>query len=806
MTTSETHTSGPKPELLAPAGSHDAYLAAVANGADAVYLGLREFNARRGAANFSLDELAEVTRHAHLRGRRIYLTANVLALPGELDGAMDVVESAWGAGVDAVIVQDLGLLRSIRAELPDVRVHASTQLNAHNSSAIAALASLGVSRVTLARETSLEEIAAMRAASSVELESFVHGSLCFCYSGQCLMSSAIGGRSANRGMCAQPCRMPYRLVDPKGEDADTPGAYLLSPKDLAGITVLPRLIASGVSALKVEGRMKSAEYVALVVGVYRAALDRAWADPDDFAITPGEWATLEEAFSRGFTEGSLTGKHGDERMSYRRPNNRGVPVGRVAGLGEGRATVTLDRALDAADTIEVWTGRGRFAQRVGPMQLGGKPALQAPAGARASLGLERPVGAGDRIFRVANASLLDAARRTYNEDRAAVPLSIAVTLRVGAPASLTLSAPGGTATVTGPVVEAARTKRVTPEEVMEHVGRLGGTPYVPDEWSLELDPAAGIGFSTLHALRRDAVAALDEARLAPWSGRAGRTHRAPAERPAGRPSSRPACGLVVATGDLPVAEACLAAGADRCLLAVTAADEPRPLPDGVSALLPRIAHDTELEALLRWAAEGESPVAGELGMLRLLSESGVAAEADWGLNAANAATAAALADLGASSVWASPELSGRQLAALVAASPVPVGVLVAGRLELMVAEHCVLSASANCDRRCATCGRRRRMWTLRDQKGYAFPVTTDAMGRAHLYNAVPLDLSRAVDEILAAGISEVRLDLFGATADEAARVTTAWRDILTDAAAGRPGTDRALFDPATTGHFYRGVR
>ncbi|HEY3317309.1 MAG TPA: DUF3656 domain-containing protein [Coriobacteriia bacterium] len=800
----ERHTHAP--ELLAPAGGRDAFVAAVANGADAVYLGMKELNARRGAENFTLEQLSEAARYAHLRGRKVYLTANILVLEHEMQTALHSVSDAWEAGVDAVIVQDLGLMRLIRRELPDVRVHASTQLNAHNAASVEALADLGVARVTLARETSVGEIAAMAAASRVELESFVHGALCFCYSGQCLMSSVIGGRSANRGLCAQPCRLPYQLVDERGHETVCPGAFLLSPKDLAGITVLPDLVRSGVSALKIEGRMKSAEYVALVTGVYRAALDRAAADPDAFAVTAAEWGTLEEAFSRGFTEGSLTGKSQAERMSWRRPNNRGVPVARIASMSAGRATLALDRALDAEDTIEVWTGRGRFAQRAGRMTVAGKPAPVAPAGARAELELEQTANAGDRVFRVANASLLDAARRTYAHPRQTVPLEIAVVVRAGLPLTITASAAGSTATATGPVVELARTKHVTAEEVMEHVGRLGGTPYVADAWQLEIDPAAGIGFSTLHAVRRDALEALDAARLAPWTERAPRRPRI--ESPSGRErvvrAGPPE--LVASVASLEAARACLDSGADRVLLAVAHVGPSVPLPAGVEPLLPRVVHEAELPGLLGWTHGAKRVTTGNLGVLAMLASQGIRTDADWGLNVVNPWAAETLADLGAGMLWASPELNGRQLAALAGGSSLPVGALVFGRLELMVAEHCVIAAGRDCDRSCLGCARRARRWRLRDAKGYEFPVTTDVAGRSRVYNAVTLDLSRSVRELAEARLAAVRLELETSSAEEAAEAVGAWRRVLEEAEAGMPAPASPLVEPATTGHFYRGVR
>lgn len=793
-----------RPELLAPAGGRDAFLAAVANGADAVYLGLKDLNARRGAENFSLDDLRETTRYAHLRGRKVYLTANILVLADEMADALKTVAGAWEAGVDAVIVQDLGLMSVIRATMPEVRIHASTQIDAHNVASVRVLADLGVSRVTLARELSIAEIARISAEAGVEVESFVHGALCFSYSGQCLMSSMIGGRSANRGLCAQPCRLAYALVDDRGHETPCPGAYLLSPKDLAGITVLPDLARGGVAALKIEGRMKSPEYVALVTGVYRAALDRAVADPEGFAVTPAEWATLEEAFSRGFTEGSLTGRRQADRMSWRRPNNRGVPVGRLAAVSGTSATLALERALDAADTIEVWTGRGRFAQKAGRMKLAGNPLEHAPGGSKVEIALEGAASTGDRVFRVVNASLLDAARRSYAHERAGVPLELAVRVRVGEPLSVTVSASGACATASGALIEPARTKRVTAEEVMEHVGRLGGTPYVADAWELEIDPQAGVSFSALHAVRRDAIEALDRRRLAAWGERPRREARPPTTAAPVRASRAPE--LVAVVSSFEAAEACLRVGADRVLIATAFVGGPADLPARVELLLPRIAHDAPFADLISLVREGGRATTGNLGVLRALRERDVRVDADWGLNVVNQWTAEVLGDLGAGMAWASPELSGRQLAALAASSPLPVGAVVFGRTELMVAEHCVISAGEACDRRCERCVRRARAWRLRDAKGYEFPVTTDAEGRTRIYNSVTLDLSRSIRELLDARLAALRLDLESAAPQESAEAVAAWRRILDEALAGAPAPAEPLVQPATSGHFYRGVR
>ena len=793
------------PELLAPAGGPEAFRAAVANGADAVYLGVETLNARRSAENFTLDSLVGHCRDAHLAGVAVYLTANVVVLPEELQQALDLIDAAWGCGVDAVIIQDLGLIRVVREKLSHVRVHTSTQLNTHNSATIRVLAALGVARVTLSREVSLEEIESFVRLGDIEIESFAHGALCVCYSGQCLMSSLIGGRSANRGQCAQPCRLPYELVDATGTAIETPGAHLLSPRDLAAVAVLDRLVEAGVAAIKIEGRMKSAEYVALVTGVYRAALDRAAVDPQTYQVSDGEQAVLGEAFSRGFSEAYLVGERGNDMMSYMRPNNRGVPVGRVAAVHAGFVTISLDAPLDAEDTIEFWTSAGRFAQETGTLTFDGGAHATAPRGVSATLLVQQAVGVGDRVFRVRNAALTSAAKRSYTDAGPTVPLRFTVRVLEGRPVQVTVAdETGRSGEAQGPVVETARTKALSSEEIAEHVGRLGGTPYLAQSWDIELSAGVGIGFSALHRVRREALAAYEAVVLAPWSSRV-EVHPQMPRTPRTRKGSQDVAELVVATESHSVARAALQAGAHAVHIpAHLYRDEDRSEPAMVP-VLPRILHDREFAGAFGVVRSGARVVAGNLGALSQAAASQAVVEAHWSLNAVNAQTVIQLAELGASRVWLSPELSGRQIAAIASSSPCPVGTAIYGRQEVMVTEHCVLMAQGPCDHVCASCSRRAVSHTLKDRKGYEFPVITDPSGRSHVYNSVPLDLTSSLAELLEAGVSSFRIDLAVETADEAAAVVHMARKALAAAVAGKQLTPVARAGKSTSGHYFRGL-
>ncbi|HZD59461.1 MAG TPA: peptidase U32 family protein, partial [Anaerolineae bacterium] len=288
---------GKQLELLAPAGNRSSFEAAINNGADAIYLGIDKFSARRQAENFPIGELADVVREAHLRDVRVYVAFNTLISDDELPSAVESLAHISNAGVDSVIVQDWGILRTVKHAFPELGVHTSTQMNTHNVAAVKLLEQMGVNRITLARELSIDEIVGICSSTDVPIETFIHGALCFSYSGQCLFSSMVGNRSGNRGLCPQACRMSYTLV--AGGDREevwpTPGNHLLSTRDLCGMRLIPELARAGVRALKIEGRMKSPEYVATVVRVYRHAIDRYFQDPEYFSVSEDEIDELREA-------------------------------------------------------------------------------------------------------------------------------------------------------------------------------------------------------------------------------------------------------------------------------------------------------------------------------------------------------------------------------------------------------------------------------------------------------------------------------------------------------------------------------
>ncbi len=391
MNGSAAHASPARPELLAPAGEPRALRAALTAGADAVYFGLERWSARAFAGNFSGESVVAAVETAHLYDARAYLALNTLLRDDEVEPALAALEAPYLAGLDALIVADLGLAARVREEYPELPLHASTQLNTHSSAQLAALQRLDFSRAILARELSLAEIAALER-HGLELEAFVHGALCYGYSGDCLLSSMVGGRSGNRGRCSQSCRLRYALSRTGGRAEEA--SRIMSTSDLAAVGALPGLLTAGVTSFKIEGRMKDAAYVGVTTAVYREALDAALADPEAYSVRPQWSSRLEQSFSRSFTTAHLDGRH-DAVRSGGRGGHRGVLVGRVASIDEGggEVEVRLGRPVSAGDLVYLYTTWGQSE----PQRLdeGGDDVITAaPARARRAQGPPVPTGRG----------------------------------------------------------------------------------------------------------------------------------------------------------------------------------------------------------------------------------------------------------------------------------------------------------------------------------------------------------------------------------------------------------------------------
>jgi putative protease len=509
------------PELLAPAGDMQCARAAVENGADAVYFGLSTgLNARARAANFTPAELPELMQFLHRRGVKGYVTLNTLVFSAELAQFEEAVRLAVSADVDAALVQDLGAVRLARALCPDWPIHASTQMSLTSAEGIRVAESLGIRRVVLARELSLPEIRQIRAATGMELEVFVHGALCISYSGQCLASLAMGGRSGNRGQCAQPCRLPYDLLC-DGREVDLDGRnYLWSPLDLAAYDLLPELLSVGLQAVKIEGRLKSAEYVAAVTGLYRRALDEA-ACGRRAEFAPGEKEALELAFSRGFAHGWLEGRQPKILVPGDSSAKRGIFLGEVRAVRPGRVTVELSGPLRRGDGLVFAADRGsEQGGRVYGIFRRGQPLDQADEHDLVELSFARKairwdqLEPGQKVWKTDDPHLLRRLRRTYaaGPSRRRVPLDLLVEAGVGRPLRITAHAGSNSAVcIQSPQnLQEAVKHPLTAEVLQKQLGRLGDTVFQLRHLEARIEGRPMAPLSVLGQMRHALIDQLDQ--------------------------------------------------------------------------------------------------------------------------------------------------------------------------------------------------------------------------------------------------------------------------------------------------------
>ena len=805
------------PELLAPAGDEECARAAIANGADAVYFGVDTgFNARARAANFPLAGLPRLMDLLHGHGVAGYVTLNTLVFSDELAEFVRVARACAAAGVDAALVQDVGAARLLRAACPELPLHASTQMTLTSAECIALATELGMERVVLARELSLAEIVAIRRETAMPLEVFVHGALCVAYSGQCLTSESLGGRSANRGQCAQACRLPYDLVC-DGKDVDL-GAqkYLLSPQDLAAWTLVPDLVAAGVASLKIEGRLKTPEYVANVTRHYRRAIDAAVAGrPAE--VSPRDVEEMELSFSRGFSPGWLKGCDHKMLVPATSSAKRGVRLGTVVAAGRGRIAVELAPGLvggvQRGDGVAIASGATSdeaTGGRVYEVFHGGRSVTEAVAAGRVELafasnaidfGAVRP---GQTVWKTDDPRLTARLRRSFKGDLPPrrQPVDLHVEAAVGAAVRITArAADGATCTIAAPEPAPAATRHpLTLDTLREQLGRLGGTPFTLGTLTAEISGGPLVPFSVLGSLRHELVAALE---------RAVTKSRGVAARPTPPDEGRPFPPFLAAAADAAAEPAlhvlvrsldqlhgAIAAGA-RSLYADFA--DIRQYREAVAACraaaamihlaTPRIQKPDEL-GVFRLLAKQQPDgilVRNHAG-LRFFQAVGLPVVGDFSLNVTNEFAADFFRAAGCGRVTASYDLNREQLLGLVTATPPAwLEVVVHQRMPLFHMEHCVFCAvlspgtdKTNCGRPCDT-----HVVRLRDRIGMEHPLTADVGCRNTLFNAVPQSAAEVVPTLRDRGVGHFRIELLDEPAAEIGRVIGAYRDLLAGRTTGR---------------------
>ena len=499
-------------ELLSPVGDFECLKAAVQNGADAVYFGANLFSARAFASNFDDNILEEAINYAKIRGVKTNLTLNTLIKNNEVADAINLAKKAYEYGIDAIIVQDLGLARYLIKNFPGLHVHGSTQMSVHNLNGVHKLQELGFSRVVLSRELSIKEIEEICKNSDIEIEVFVHGALCISYSGQCIFSSMVGGRSGNRGKCAQPCRLPYQLIENNQANQKViDNGYLLSPRDLCGLEFLPQLVNAGVSCLKIEGRMKTPEYVATVTRIYRKYLDLAISG-QSFIIDEQDKKDLLQVFNRGgFSNGHL-GNTPNRNLIYKeKPNNMGIFLGKVSNFNnnKGHISFTTEDYLHVGDTISIENKKHETSlYTISELMIKDNNIKEAKPGDNIKIGrMKGSISVNDKIYKISDKKLTSSALDTLDKELRKIPLNCKLVVKHNSPISISLLGNNIETTIISEIIPVnAINNPITKERLIEQFSKTTNTPFEISNFEIVLDDGLFIqSISSLNELRRQAI-------------------------------------------------------------------------------------------------------------------------------------------------------------------------------------------------------------------------------------------------------------------------------------------------------------
>ncbi len=810
-----------KPEVMSPAGYWPQLQAAIEAGADAVYFGLKHFTAR-AKVGFTLAELPEVMRTLHQRGVKGYITFNTLVFDHELREAARTAAAIAEAGADAFIVQDVGVARLLREIAPGVEVHGSTQMSITSAEGVELARRFGVSRVVLARELSLDDIRAIRATTDVELEMFVHGALCVSYSGQCFSSEAWGGRSANRGQCAQACRLPYDLIVDGERKPLGDARYLLSPGDLYALREMPAIVRLGVSALKIEGRYKDAAYVALTTAAYRKAVDEAWAGLP-LSVTREEELRLEQVYSRGLGPYFVSGTNHQAVVRGRAPRHRGVLVGRVVRV-LARSVLIAPEPSAAAAPIKPGDGvvfdaadwRSPEEPEEGGRVYHARPTrdgLVELEFAYDALNLRR-IRPGDLLWRTHDPDL-ERVVRPYTQPAAPVrrqPVHVHVAAHEGAPLELTwhlTEHPEIAVTVRSPEpLGPAQNRAVSEPYLREQLGRLGATPYTLAGLTLEMSGLPFAPSSLLNALRREATDTLAALQGRLPTGSTADPIVALETALAGRPAPRPAAPaapqlhLLVRTPEQLDAALALETPPASITLDYLELYGLRPAVErvraaGITARVasPRVLKPNEQRVVRFLLKLGCEIVVRSSGLLEALqAEAHPPLIGDFSLNAANALSAAAFFELGLARLTPTHDLNAAQIADLAReVGPGLLEVVAYQHLPVFHTEHCVFCRFLSTGTSFKDCGHpcEKHRVALRDTNGRAHPVMADVGCRNTVFGAEAQEASHHLDAWREAGIGHYRLEFVHETAAEVVQISRAFQAYLSDAI-GAPELARRL--------------
>ncbi|MFL0247933.1 U32 family peptidase [Candidatus Clostridium stratigraminis] len=780
-----------KVELLAPAGSFESLYAAVQSGANAVYLGGNKFSARAYASNFDDENMINAVNYSHLYGVKIYITINTLLKENEIKEALEYTNFLYKIGVDALIIQDTGLAYLVKTNFPDFEIHASTQMTVHNGEGALFLKSLGFNRIVLSRELSLGEIGHISKDLKLDTEIFIHGALCICYSGQCLMSSIIGGRSGNRGRCAQPCRLPYTLINKATQREKS--AYLLSPKDMCTLEDIEKVIESGTSSLKIEGRMKRPEYVAGVVDIYRRAIDGVYEGKEfDFAE---EKKKLLKLFNReGFSKAYFFGNTGKDMMAYNFPKNTGIMLGKAV---KG-ALVELNEALVKGDGIRI--GNDGFTTL--KIFKDGKEVQEANSGDYVKI---MPVNykTGDILYKTSDVSLLKELEGSYNNKfnrKIIVPLK--VNFKIGESFKIKTIYNNNEFVQIGEKVQAAQKKPLDKEKLIDNLSKSGETPFKFKGIDFEHFEDGFIPISEINAARRGLT---DQIEAYIKSSQVRSTHLK-LEYPKSNKSNKdiPENLTVIYSYEQ------LKAFKDseiNSALAVDIFQKQRPVNfeevkklniENLYLKVPNIIKgefDYIYKTIESYLPEIKGIITGNLGIINSFAHK-TTILGDYKLNIFNEFSLKFFENY-ITGTALSIELNKKEIEALLNKASIPIQIKIFGKEELMVSEYCPIgsnfggkSEGVSCKECCETGD-----YVLKDRKNTEFVLKTDKFCRSHIYNNVATNLIPYIKELKANGAAFLRMDFIDENYEETLKVLQAVK-------AEKWTVEYVNF---TRGHYKRGV-
>ncbi|SMB95966.1 putative protease [Desulfonispora thiosulfatigenes DSM 11270] len=842
-----------KIELLAPAGSLDSLKAAIENGANAVYLGGKSFNARQSANNFDQQELEKAVEFAHERDVKIYVTLNTLLANEEINEFIDYIYELVKAQVDAFIVQDLGVASLIKQVLPDFPLHASTQMTVHNSKGVNYMENLGFKRVVLAREVSLENIKLIKQNSHIEIETFVHGALCVAYSGQCLMSSLIGGRSGNRGKCAQPCRLKYSLIDRNKNlviDTNDSGEHLLSTKDIKTIEHIPKLIEAGINSFKIEGRMKRPEYVAIVIKNYRKALDNYYEGLNEFRVEEKQEKELEQIFNREFTSAYYFGNEGKNLMSLKRPNNRGLLIGRITQVNNERVQIKLKESLNVGDGYEIWvTKGGRIASKVNEIYYNGNKILKAVSGQEIEIIIKQGIPrVGDRVFKTFDVELMKEATESYSSNREIRKISLYLDINISEGKVMEVSASdeeGYHVFTRGEYLAQKAIKiPVTRDLLFKQFERLGNTPFELASLDVNIDGDLMVPISEMNKIRREIVDNLLSQRnnkykkeILPYNDYEERVNNLISSIPPQEVKYDKTKLSIVVSNSASV-KAAVDEEVDQVYFNWYG------LKNHETFSFKNLQHDIDychkkrIKAILRLPTyihekdfndfaevvaklkkyQFDGVLVGNMGVLQLVKEQEWEnILADYTLNIFNDLTIKHLLESEVVQITLSPELTLGQINNFAYKGNMPLEAIVHGNFPLMTSEYCVVGAikgnktSTNfCSNAC-----NKGNFGLKDRMNFIFPVEMDDKCRMIVYNSKPLSLYKDIKSLLSSGIDVFRIEALKESPEWIRKVTKIYRETINEWTKNKGKfevkdkniSELSKLEPEgyTSGHYFRGV-